>query len=91
VDLQTGRATITPAPGARIEPPAIFEVLNHAGFRGDAVTIEATGEVKRIYGRPQFFLPGQPDAYVDLPVAAPADGPALVRVRVTASGEMELR
>lgn len=87
VDLQGGKATILPAAGARIEPEAVFEALRHAGFRPEAVTVEATGEVRRPNGKAMLFLPGQPEAWLELPDPAPADGAAKVNLRVTPRGE----
>ena len=91
VDLQGGKATIVPKAGARIQPSAIFDALRQAGYRGDAVTVEASGEVKRAGGRPELFLPGSTDPYFKLPADARADGPAQIRVRVTPTGEVELK
>lgn len=74
--------TIVPEAGARIEPEAIFEALRHAGFSPDAVTIEATGEIRRANGKAMLFLPGQPAAWIAIPEPAPAEGAAEVMVRV---------
>ncbi|KAF0247100.1 MAG: hypothetical protein FD180_39 [Planctomycetota bacterium] len=90
IDLQGGKALIFPRPGARIAPSAMFDALKAAGFRGDAVTVEATGEVKRVSGRPELFLPGSTEAWLALPADAPADGPARIRLRILPGGQSEL-
>ncbi len=83
VDLQAGRATVTPRVGARIEPEVVFAALRNAGFRPDAVNIEATGEIRRSNGVARLFLPGQPDAWIAVPEPAPPDGQARIELRIT--------
>lgn len=91
VDLQAGLATITPKPGARLAVPAIVEAIRRAGFRCTGVTVEATGEVKRSGGRAEFFLPGTTEPWVQLPSEAPGDGPARIRVHISAGGKVEMK
>jgi hypothetical protein len=89
VDLQAGKVTLAPRPSARIKAPVIFEALRHAGFRGDAVTFEATGAVKRS-GPACFLLPGSSESWLTLPEPAPPDGPARIRARIVPGGQVEL-
>ena len=89
VDLQGGKATLVPRPGARVLPAAVFDALRQAGFRCDAVTVEASGEVKRS-GSARFFLPGIAEPFLVIPDPAPPDGPARVRARILPDGKIEL-
>ena len=89
INLQAGKVTLNPRPSARIKAAFIFEALHHAGFRGDAVTVEATGVVKRS-GPARFLLPGSDEPWMTLPEPAPPDGPARIRARILPDGRIEL-
>mgnify|MGYP001584290507 CR=1 FL=1 len=78
-----------PRLSARIQAGEVFEALSHAGYRGDAVTFEVTGEVKRSASA-GFILPGDTEPWLSLPEPAPPDGPARLKVRILPDGKVEL-
>lgn len=78
VDLQAGRATLYPAPGAKFRRGDIETSLSGAGVKVGDVRIEATGDAAEEGGVWIFRLPADDARY-----AAAARGPAIGSVRVT--------
>lgn len=88
VDLQGGLAAVTPRPGARLTAPQLRDALRHAGFRGEAIEVEATGKGSMAGGRWIFRLPGQESPY--LTAAAGPAGDVRIRARIGPDGSVTL-
>ena len=86
VQLQENLAVVTPSPGSRLDRAQMAAAIRGAGFRPGKVTVEATGEGKRVAAGWEFRLPGTETPYLTAKDAALSEGPVKIRATIDESG-----
>lgn len=89
VDLQAGRVTLRPDPGARFRPEDVSRAVRGAGYPTGEIRVTATGEAAEEGGRWVFRLPGDSEPYL-VADRGPAAGARRVTARFHADGTVSL-